>query len=171
MHAALQRGVTLIELMIALVIVAMLILVAMPSFSAWMANAQIRNAAEAILNGMQFARTQAIQFNTAVQFELTGETIWTVSRVSDGEELQRRVEEGSANATSITQPDAATILTFNGMGWIIANDDGSDSITQVDVDSSLDIDGERPLRITVTPGGSLKMCDPAVAAPDPRVCP
>jgi len=29
----------------------------------------------------------------------------------------------------------------------------------------------RPLRVTITPGGSIKMCDPAVAAPDPRVCP
>jgi len=171
MRAAIQQGVTLIEMMIALVIIAILILVAMPSFSAWMANAQIRNSAEAILNGMQFARNQAIQFNTAVQFELTGETTWTVTRVSDGEELQRRVEEGSANATSTTQPDAATILTFNGMGWIIPNDDGSDSITQVDVDSSLDVDGERPLRVAVTPGGAMKMCDPAVADPDPRVCP
>lgn len=171
MRAMLQRGVTLIEMMIALVITAVLILVAMPSFSAWMANAQIRNAAEAVLNGMQFARTQAIQLNTPVQFELTGATTWTVTRVSDGEELQRREEEGSANATSDVQPDDATILTFNGMGWIVPNDDGSDSITQVDVDSSLDVDGERPLRVTVAPGGALKMCDPAVAAPDPRVCP
>ncbi len=166
-----QRGVTLIEMMMALVIIAILILVAMPSFSAWMANAQIRNAAEAVLNGMQFARTQAIQFNTPVQFELTGATTWTVTRVSDGEELQSRVEEGSANATSASQPDDATMLTFNGMGWIVANADGSPSIVQVDVESSVDIDGERPLRVTVTPGGSLKMCDPAVADPDPRVCP
>jgi len=171
MRATFQRGVTLIEMMIALVIIAGLILVAMPSFSAWMANAQIRNAAEAVLNGMQFARTQAIQLNTPVQFELTGETTWTVTRVSDGDELQRREEEGSANAISAVQPDGATILTFNGMGWIIPNDDGSDSITVVDVDSSVDVDGERPLRVTVAPGGSLKMCDPAVAAPDPRVCP
>ena len=68
MRITIQRGVTLIEMMIALVIIAMLILVAMPSFSAWLANAQIRNGAEAVLNGMQFARNQAIQFNTPVQF-------------------------------------------------------------------------------------------------------
>lgn len=171
MRATRQRGVTLIEMMIALVIIATLILVAMPSFSAWMANAQIRNGAEAVLNGMQFARNQAIQFNTAVQFELTGETTWTVTRVSDGQELQSRADEGSANATTATLPDGATILTFNGMGWIVANADGSDSISQVDVEASLDIDGERPLRVSVTPGGAVKMCDPAVVAPDPRVCP
>ena len=171
MRPTLQWGVTLIEMMIALLIISILILVAMPNFGAWIANAQIRNGTEAILNGMQFARNQAIQFNTAVQFELTGETTWTVTRVSDGEELQSRVEEGSANATTETLPEDATILTFNGMGWIVANADGSDSITQVDIEASVDVDGERPLRVSVTPGGALKMCDPAVAAPDPRVCP
>lgn len=171
MRPTLQWGVTLIEMMIALLIISILILVAMPNFGAWIANAQIRNGAEAVLNGMQFARNQAIQFNTAVQFELTGETTWTVTRVSDGEELQSRTEEGSANATTETLPEDATILTFNGMGWIVANADGSDSITQVDIEASVDVDGERPLRVSVTPGGALKMCDPAVAAPDPRVCP
>lgn len=171
MRPTLQWGVTLIEIVIALLIISILILVAMPNFGAWITNAQIRNGAEAVLNGMQFARNQAIQFNTAVQFELTGETTWTVTRVSDGEELQSRAEEGSANATTETLPEDATILTFNGMGWIVANADGSDSITQVDIEASVDVDGERPLRVSVTPGGALKMCDPAVAAPDPRVCP
>ena len=171
MRITIQRGVTLIEMMIALVIIAMLILVAMPSFSAWLANAQIRNGAEAVLNGMQFARNQAIQFNTPVQFELTGNSSWTVTRVSDDEELQSRAEEGSATSEAAVQPDGATQLTFNGMGWIVANDDGSDSITQIDVASTVDVDGVRPLRVTITPGGSVKMCDPAVAAPGPRVCP
>jgi len=171
MRITLQRGVTLIEMMMVLVITAMLILVAMPSFSAWLANAQIRNGAEAVLNGMQFARNQAIQFNTPVQFELTGNSSWTVTRVSDDEELQSRAEEGSATSETTVQPDGATQLTFNGMGWIVANDDGSDSITQIDVEYAVDVDGVRPLRVTITPGGSVKMCDPAVAAPDPRVCP
>ena len=79
MRPTLQLGFTLIEMMIALLIISILILVAMPNFGAWIANAQIRNGTEAILNGMQFARNQAIQFNTAVQFELTGETTWTVT--------------------------------------------------------------------------------------------
>jgi len=171
MRITIQRGITLIEMMIALVIIAMLILVAMPSFSAWLANAQIRNGAEAVLNGMQFARSQAVQFNAPVQFELSGNSSWTVTRVSDGEELQSRAEEGSATSEATVLPDGATQLTFNGMGWIVANDDGSDSITQVDVASTVEVDGVRPLRVTITPGGSVKMCDPAVAAPDPRVCP
>jgi hypothetical protein len=31
----------------------------------------------------------------------------------------------------------------------------------------------RPLRIVISPGGSVRMCDPSpsVVAPDPRACP
>ncbi|MCW5622808.1 MAG: GspH/FimT family pseudopilin [Burkholderiales bacterium] len=164
---------TLVELMIALVIIAALIMVAMPSFSAWLANAQIRNAAEGILNGMQFARAQAIQRNTPVWFELAANNGWTVTTLVDGseEELQSRPAEGSATAEATTQPAGATTLTFNGMGWVVPNADSTNSITRVDVESTVVVDGIRPLRITVGPGGAMKMCDPAVADPDPRVCP
>ena len=59
-----------------------------------------------------------------------------------------------------------------GMGWVTTNADDSARITQMDVTSSkLSKQGERPLRVVITPGGSAKMCDPAVIAPDPRVCP
>lgn len=173
MRGTTQRGVTLIELMIALVIIAALIMVAMPSFSAWLANAQIRNAAEGILNGMQFARAQAIQRNAPVWFELAADNGWTVTTLVDGSEevLQSRPAEGSATAEASAEPVGANMLTFNGMGWVIPNANNSNSITEVDVESTVTVDGVRPLRITIGPGGAMKMCDPAVADPDPRVCP
>ena len=41
-------GFSLIELMIGLAIAALLVVLAMPSYSTWVADAQIRNAAESI---------------------------------------------------------------------------------------------------------------------------
>ncbi|MFC5521482.1 GspH/FimT family pseudopilin [Polaromonas jejuensis] len=67
----LQRGVTMIELVVVLVIVAILSVIAIPSFSTWIQNSQIRNSAEAIQNGLQMARTEAVRRNTQVSFWLT----------------------------------------------------------------------------------------------------
>jgi type IV fimbrial biogenesis protein FimT len=51
-----QAGFTLVEMMIAIAIFALLVLAALPEFRIWMQNTQIRTAAEGILNGLQFAR-------------------------------------------------------------------------------------------------------------------
>lgn len=60
-----QKGFTLVELMIGLVIVGVLLMQAIPSFSAWIQNMKVRNSAEAILNGLQLARSQAVRSNTS----------------------------------------------------------------------------------------------------------
>lgn len=66
-----QSGFTLIELVITLVIVGILLALAMPGFSAWMQNVQIRNTAESFVNGLQIAKSQAVRSNTNVQFIVT----------------------------------------------------------------------------------------------------
>jgi len=61
-----NRGFSLIELMVTITIVVLLILMALPSYSQWLTNTRIRNAAESIHNGLQFARNEAVQRNTNV---------------------------------------------------------------------------------------------------------
>ncbi|HZR04056.1 MAG TPA: GspH/FimT family pseudopilin [Burkholderiales bacterium] len=173
MSGSTQRGVTLIELMITLVVLSILISAALPSFSAWIANTQIRNGAEAVLNGLQFARSEAVRLNTNIEFGMQGAsgTAWVVTDPAANTELQRRQEEGSSNLNAVATPPGATKVTFNGMGWVTTNADASARITQFDVSSATATSGTRPLRVVVAPGGSIKMCDPAVVAPDPRACP
>jgi hypothetical protein len=84
---------------------------------------------------------------------------------------QRDHADGSQNAVVAIQPVGTTKLTFNGLGWVIPNVDGTAAITQVDVTSTAMTGTQvRPLRIAVTPGGTVRMCDPYVMAPDPRAC-
>ena len=64
-----QRGVTLIELMIGLAIVALVLFVAVPSFGIFLQNSQIRNAAGSVLDGLQLARNEAIRRNSPVRFQ------------------------------------------------------------------------------------------------------
>ena len=48
-----DRGFTLIELMIALVLLGVIVMLALPSFTLMMHNMRLRNSAEAILTGLQ----------------------------------------------------------------------------------------------------------------------
>lgn len=108
-----QRGISLIEFMIGFVIVGILIAVGVPSFKDWMQNAQVRNAAESIVNGLQLARSEAVHLNTSVRFNMnspSGLTDWEVCAPTPantantpcpaGAQIvqQRANQEGSPNA-------------------------------------------------------------------------
>ncbi len=70
-HSFLQLGVTMLELAVVVAIVAILAGLAMPNFSTWIQNSQIRSTADAIQNGLQLARADAVRRNTVVRFQLT----------------------------------------------------------------------------------------------------
>ena len=77
--AALQGGFNLIEVLVTLTVLGLLITLGAPSLSEWLQNQRIRSAAEAIVNGMQVARGEAIKRNLAVQMVLEPPTSgWTV---------------------------------------------------------------------------------------------
>ena len=60
MRTAFQSGVTLIEVMVVLAIAAIMISLAIPGYTAWIADAQIRNGAESLGSGLRYAKAQAI---------------------------------------------------------------------------------------------------------------
>jgi len=168
-----HAGFTMIEMSIGLLILGLLAAMALPSFRAWIQNQQIRTGAESVLNGLQVARAEAVRRNVLVEFQLGAAASWTIVIPTTGEVVQTRSSaDGSAKAVVAPVPGGATKVTFNGMGWVAANDDASPTLTRVDVTSSVVTGSDaRPLRLVVTPGGAAKMCDPQVAAGDPRVCP
>jgi len=66
-----SRGMTLIELMVGLTIMAFLLLSGAPSLTEWIRNSQIRSAAESIMTGLHHARTEAVKRNSSARFQLT----------------------------------------------------------------------------------------------------
>jgi len=192
-HAA-QGGFNLIEIMVSLTVLAILIALGAPSFGEWLQNQQVRAATEAIVNGMQVARGEAIKRNLAVQFTLDLPSGWTVCEATkqpcDGTLLANPVRvqdviqsrsggEGTRNAQATSTPDGALAVTFSPLGSVLTtNSDGSAPVTQVDVVNSqgncMAAGGPmRCLRVVVTGGGSIRMCDPTpgIVAPDTRACP
>lgn len=173
---SIQRGVSLLELMIGLAIIGLLTGMALPSYKAWLQNTQIRNAAEATRNGLQLARAEAVRTNQRVRFTLGTASDWTVQFDISGATIQSRPSgEGSRNVTVAATPTGATTLTFNGLGRVVANGDGSASASQLDFTVPtiiLPSSDARNLRVTVdNPGGQIRMCDPNLTiAGDPRGC-
>jgi type IV fimbrial biogenesis protein FimT len=194
-----QLGVTLVEIMIAITVLAILIALGAPSFAEWLQNQQIRAAAEATLNGLQLARSEAVRRNLPVRFQLVSDLTascalsssslnWVVSLADPtgacdtlidatppGPVIQSRSAlEGSPNALITTTPLLTRTVTFSPLGSVLTvNSGGSQPITQIDVSNPLITSGAaRPLRIVISGGGNIRMCDPAVTtAGDARVCP
>ncbi len=199
----LSRGVTLIELAVVLAVVAILFAQAAPSFSAWVHNSQIRTATESIQNGMQLARAEAIRRNRSVMFWLTSaatppQADWLVGCASPpagapsvpeaaGDcpgsdttfgptywiQRQAAADQQTALPQLTITPANATNVTFNSLGMVVVNVDGSASITQILVtDPSISGTLARPLQVRVS-GGQIRMCDPSpnlTPATDPRAC-
>lgn len=170
-----QRGFTIIEIMIAIGVFALLLGIALPSFRGWMQNSQIRNAADAVIDGIQLARAEAIRRNKPVEFDMRTGTNWDIVLVNPRTTLQsRQGDEGSAKAIISTTPGGADRVTFNPIGAPAGtNQNGSFPITAVDItgaDASLE--GYRPLRIVISVSGGVRMCDPDpnLQANDPRRC-
>jgi type IV fimbrial biogenesis protein FimT len=193
-----QRGVTLIELAVVLAVVAILFATAAPSFSTWVHNVQIRTATESVQNGLQLARAEAIRRNRSVMFWLTSTSTadWLVGCAnpvgagtvpeqpgdcpgtltnatptpSNYIQRQAAADQQTALPQITVAPAGATNVTFNSVGLVIPNVDGSASITQITVNDPSVSSGARPLIVTIS-GGQIRMCDPNLSlANDPRGC-
>ncbi len=177
MFASRTSGFTLIELMIALAIAALLAVLAMPGYSVWIADNQIRNAAESIASGMRYAQAEAIKQNSQVEFVLDptpGTGGWVARLVAAPvPPLQGGTfREGADRATLAPLPAGTTTVTFTGLGTVaLANADASAPLTQVQV-ASATVATARNLNVLVGNNRTgIKICDPKWPANDPKGCP
>lgn len=174
------RGFSLIELIIGIVIMSILLAAALPSFTAWIQNAKIRTAAESLQNGLQLARVEAVRLNQHVLFSLVGtDSSWKVLDATGAQIQSRSGAEGGSSGITLTPistapPALATSATFNGLGQITPNADGSLPLAEIDVavpPNILPASQMRPLRIKISAGGQIRSCDPYFTNPtDPRAC-
>lgn len=69
-----ERGFSLIELAIVMVIIAIFAVAAAPAFKTWMANARVRAVAEALANDLRMAQAESVRRSRQVAFVLTDST-------------------------------------------------------------------------------------------------
>ncbi|MDR0578809.1 MAG: GspH/FimT family pseudopilin [Candidatus Accumulibacter sp.] len=174
-----SRGVTLIELAVGILILSILIAMAAPNFSTWIRNMRIRTVAESVLSGLQLARAEALKENSRVSFQLmdgdgassASGPNWVVSRADGAGDPVQAYDgaEGGGDKALIAAEEET--FTFNGLGRLASTPanilvSSSDGAT-----ACADSGGKvRCMRIEVSAGGSIRMCDPALPSTDPQGC-
>lgn len=175
------RGFTIIEMMVVLMILAIVILFALPSYNVWIANTQVRTAAESIQNGLRLAASEAVRRNVQVDFVRTLDPApvlasaaniagmsWVVRSSPPLPDVAELIDSKPAAEASRSVAVAATansaVVSFTGVGRLVS---GS-ALTCMRFTNP---NGDRPLIVAVTTGGSVRMCDPAFPTNDPRGCP
>lgn len=193
-HSQRNGGFTLVEMIVSISIMAILLAIAIPSFRTFVLNAQIRSTAEGLLAGLNLARTEAIRRNTPITFWMVDGITATCQRITTGTSWVVSVNDpqngcnaaaSTTNAPRIMQVRAAdevggnitvtatggTCLTFNGFGGVEATCPGTVArFTVIDVTQPVGTMA-RALRIALSAGGSVRLCDPAVSdTADPARC-
>lgn len=83
-----QAGFSMVEIVITLLVSAILVRLAAPSFGNWIGNQHVRTTAEAVLHGLNLARAEALRRNARVLFTMAGanggESAWQVCPVGPG---------------------------------------------------------------------------------------
>jgi len=170
-------GFTLIELLIGLSIGVILLLLAIPAYNRWIADAQTLEAAESLAAGLRLAYSEAIKRNTLIEFTFDKTTAsggWTVQPVG-GAVLKRDVFASGSDQTVFTaSPVTSRTVTFNPMGLVESANAAAPTIP-FDAINITNPNGTRPLRVAVGNLTNLKtgikICDPNFIWPDPKGCP
>ncbi len=177
-----SQGFSLIELMIVVAVIAVLTVLAIPSFGEWLQNSRTRSVAESMQNGIRFAAGEAARMNRITTFTPSATGGWTVTYVktdsdSGSNTLQTATDPNIANVTVAP----TTAISFNslgraGTGGSYSSATGSTAFTLAAADPAViylvtNSRGTRKLRIYVSPGGKVRQCDPdrafnVASAPD-----
>lgn len=168
-----QSGFSLVELLVTIGIIGIIVTIALPSYTQFIANTQIRSTAESISNGLQVARAEAIKRNANVSFTLANNTSWivgcpTVTANCPTLIQQKPAKEGASGTITLTIIGTNTV-SFTGLGTTTST---TGQMTQVTVDnSSITAAESKDLRITIGIGGNARVCDPNVSSvTDSRKC-
>jgi type IV fimbrial biogenesis protein FimT len=186
-------GFTLIEMMVTITLMSILTMLAMPSFTTWVANNKVRTVSDSLQNGLRFAQSEALRRSRPMVFSLTSSAApdKSLSAVDNGGNWSINVSKSSLDAGSVfvqagVLSDVASgvsitggaAICFNAMGRLAANTDTGVNGASCNTDASVfvyridAIGADRPLQVLVGLGGQVRMCDPARKLADsPDGCP
>lgn len=182
--AARARGFTLIEMLVTLALMAVLMMLAMPASTLWIANSKVRTTADALQTGLRLAQAESLRRDRQVAFFLTNTSptgtagqvavanghFWSMQTVPlmTGEAaqfIQGGDLGGQVSDAVITGPWG---LCFSAMGFLASNP--TPGVSGLDCTLGAGFTGlqfdishpkaDRPLRIQVRVGGRFACAIP-----------
>lgn len=189
---AAQRGFSLVELATAMTIIAILMMLGMPSFSEYINNARLGSVAQSFYTGLSQARSEAIRRNVPVEFAMTNTPIaagienslapdvtgknWVIrsQTVNPGPYDAPAIEtksalEGGGATPRVTILSTSPIVRFNGIGAATVGV-GTIAIENPPAGACVPAGPVRCWNVVIAPGGQVRLCDPAASVGDTRSC-
>lgn len=130
-----EGGFSLVELMTAITVVAILGAIALPSYRQFVLTQRLRQASYDLMSSLMFARSEAIKRNAAVSVTQAAGG-WTHGWVVSMGTTALLTQDAYASAISITDAPALTAITYSNDGRLSG---GSADFTISPADTSLQI--------------------------------
>jgi type IV fimbrial biogenesis protein FimT len=194
-----DRGFSLIELLVAVSVLAILMAVAMPNFTAWIRNAQVRTVADALQASIRLAQTEAQRRNQSVVLFRTTDASCALTATANAAGMRWQIRsvpnplmtdaaDGPAAIQCGTLSEAGSQVTLSGSETAAAlcfSSDGRQTsltnptsiglnctagATWYRVEPSTSHAENRALRLDVSLSGAVRMCDPNKATTAPDGC-
>jgi type IV fimbrial biogenesis protein FimT len=150
-HLSAQRGLTLIELMVALTIGALLLVMGVPFFGDYVRNARLRESGNTLLSEALFAQSEAIKRNAAVRLSSNGATLQVIDRSDPNNEVVLRERTLASDVSA-----AVATVDFGSEGRPLPfGTSGSINLSMAGVACS---DDTRCPGLRIDAGGATRLC-------------
>lgn len=166
-----NKGLTLIELMISISIMAILITFTLPNFSTWMLNMKMRNLVESISMGIKDARALAIKSGKNKTIKIFEDGSWVILPSVYSEENSPILSGKNGNIGDkiliINEPSNTDLIKFNAYGSILTYENSNSQerldyqnghIKKINIDLKNPINGVVPFKIIIGNGGGVIVC-------------
>ncbi len=131
----------MIEMAVTMTVFAILVLLGVPSMTAWIRNNKVRTVTDSLQTGLRLAQTESLRRSRQVVFSLTNSTtptviplpavangvswaIYTVPSMTDGSEVPTFIQSGvlsNASANVTVNSNGVAAVCFNAVGRLVAN--------------------------------------------------
>jgi len=151
------RGLTLIELMVTVAIMAILLVLVVPSFNNFLARSRLTGAAEALAQDLQLARSEALRSNAGVTLSLSPGNAWCYGSVAGNAACTCT----TASSCTLRQVDS-TAYTGVAMGTITFGANATTFTARQGLAGAGTVDFTHPnagtLRVRLGAAGQVSIC-------------